>query len=551
MTIPAVRNGSISASAEEPSTPTASSARTWVDLRERGGAVTSRATAATLPGRSPRARRSRIAGHHLKRPVGSISASAEEPDERPVFELHERVDLRERGGADCHSSRVPSVTGRSPRARRSPAQIGSRVKRHRSISASAEEPRNTARFCPACRVDLRERGGAPSVETAHQSGWGRSPRARRSHSSQHLRPLRLGSISAGAEEPSRPRARHPTSGVDLRERGGANLHCAFTAHPAGRSPRARRSPRTGSARRTGGGSISASAEEPPPRCERPELARVDLRERGGAAPANRCGASSRGRSPRARRSPEGAAGASAGGGSISASAEEPTRAFSPSCKTRVDLRERGGAASAGSLEALAAGRSPRARRSHSGERMGERRCGSISASAEEPECPGLPGFACGVDLRERGGATHHSTFVPFAWGRSPRARRSPRRDAAVVVGAGSISASAEEPPLVAHCVGAPRVDLRERGGAAMICCTTPRSVGRSPRARRSPARGAHGRCRRGSISASAEGAQHGDGAGRSPRARRSRHEHGGPLGHHGSISASAEEPNARAEKEGE
>ena len=264
MTIPAVRNGSISASAEEPSTPTASSARTWVDLRERGGAVTSRATAATLPGRSPRARRSRIAGHHLKRPVGSISASAEEPDERPVFELHERVDLRERGGADCHSSRVPSVTGRSPRARRSPAQIGSRGARQGSISASAEEPRARAPSKPSRRVDLRERGGAIPGNAWANVDAGRSPRARRSPNAQDCQDSRAGSISASAEEPLITAPSSPSPGVDLRERGGAFETASTSSHVRGRSPRARRSQPPLRVHRASRGSISASAEEPTP-----------------------------------------------------------------------------------------------------------------------------------------------------------------------------------------------------------------------------------------------------------------------------------------------
>ena len=257
-----------------------------------------------------------------------------------------RVDLRERGGASKAIVKEPSCRGRSPRARRSHPRRGAQALLRGSISASAEEPRPSPGAPTAPRVDLRERGGARCRRCGHPTTGGRSPRARRSLVDDGPRTGAIGSISASAEEPSRALNSRSTPRVDLRERGGATMCPANLRNGEGRSPRARRSRATDRALGELKGSISASAEEPIHRRRCWRQRRVDLRERGGAASMAERERDAAGRSPRARRSPLGSSAAVPARGSISASAEEPTWGTWVYHWWGVDLRERGGASSA-------------------------------------------------------------------------------------------------------------------------------------------------------------------------------------------------------------
>ena len=241
---------------------------------------------------------------------------------------------------------------------------------------------------------------------------GRSPRARRSRSDPHQMPCLMGSISASAEEPAPPRGRESARWVDLRERGGAPRRRGVVTLDGGRSPRARRSPRGASSRVVRRGSISASAEEPAPSPTRRRTSRVDLRERGGADLTFAGDGLAPGRSPRARRSRRQFELFGRGEGSISASAEEPASRAPHSVSGRVDLRERGGAASPSASLTRSAGRSPRARRSRGRAAPRWSTRGSISASAEEPARTGRCRVRPGVDLRERGGAEKRRDATP-------------------------------------------------------------------------------------------------------------------------------------------
>ena len=416
--------GSISASAEEPAPTTRSAAAVWVDLRERGGAITCRAEKSPPTGRSPRARRSPLRDGAEPGRRGSISASAEEPWSPSTARPGRRVDLRERGGADLGRTHDRGRRGRSPRARRSHCRARTSVRHRGSISASAEEPRRGSRTAESLRVDLRERGGAALAVATASMVAGRSPRARRSRAGHAANAGRPGSISASAEEPRGARASRGLVRVDLRERGGARPTAGRERTESGRSPRARRSPRRELRRRTGAGSISASAEEPGKPRARTTRPGVDLRERGGAVVLVFRDDLVRGRSPRARRSLGPHATAPSDNGSISASAEEPRWPRRASRPRRVDLRERGGARSTRPSRPRRAGRSPRARRSRMEPRSAYKKRGSISASAEEPHAARGRRLSPGVDLRERGGAYRVAGVHGHGAGRSPRARRS-------------------------------------------------------------------------------------------------------------------------------
>ena len=102
-----LRAGSISASAEEPWCWRPRRSRAWVDLRERGGASPRSSGSSRAWGRSPRARRSLHRNRARRVCDGSISASAEEPSAISLIASNTRVDLRERGGASLTLLRSP------------------------------------------------------------------------------------------------------------------------------------------------------------------------------------------------------------------------------------------------------------------------------------------------------------------------------------------------------------------------------------------------------------------------------------------------------------
>ena len=179
-----------------------------VDLRVRGGDVTTREPSAPVVGRSPRARR-RLGGElRVNRQRGSISACAEETTRPPGSGANRRVDLRVRGGDERLAAQGQVNQGRSPRARRRHQRGDGSLGCHGSISACAEETRACNRRMEVLRVDLRVRGGDARCRLWHGGIWGRSPRARRSPIVCCRRSRPDGSISACAEE-TRPPRRFP------------------------------------------------------------------------------------------------------------------------------------------------------------------------------------------------------------------------------------------------------------------------------------------------------------------------------------------------------
>ena len=196
------------------------------------------------------------------------------------------------------------------------------------------------------------------------SGWGASPRGRRSLS-RGVHAGALGRrISAWAEEPCWGRGRLP-------------------GWP-GASPRGRRGQRRRTAACPGRRRISAWAEEPGTRPAAPRAAGAHLRVGGGASFMGMKDAAVSGASPRGRRSPGAQPEAPSRHGRISAWAEEPRSCCSGAAPTTAHLRVGGGAQNLTTEVSGGSGASPRGRRSSDDGRPRVAWQRRISAWAEEP-----------------------------------------------------------------------------------------------------------------------------------------------------------------------
>ena len=435
--------GSIPAGAGEPSGYRARPCSAGVDPRGRGGAAEWHEDKDDALGRSPRARGSPESGVTDQYITGSIPAGAGEPPTALDRLLSDRVDPRGRGGAHLDPAGLGVVGGRSPRARGS--LDGARVtpRLFGSIPAGAGEPRRPPKPRAGRGVDPRGRGGAMPVARNVSRMPGRSPRARGSLDCNGLSIFIIGSIPAGAGEPTRSGIDQLTNRVDPRGRGGAMLCCDASARISGRSPRARGSLRPLLRDHVHVGSIPAGAGEPARSISPPPCHRVDPRGRGGAHRGKPNYSVYKGRSPRARGSLRLDAGVGLPAGSIPAGAGEPAGPSRRAGGARVDPRGRGGAAIHRSGGNPTMGRSPRARGSHLFGSPIAFSQGSIPAGAGEPARRRGRPWRWWVDPRGRGGAAKRPRKDVIARGRSPRARGSrahprgsPARDGSIPAGAG-------------------------------------------------------------------------------------------------------------------
>ena len=271
----------------------------------------------------------------------------------------------------------------------------------------------------------------------------------------------------------------------------------------GPSPRARGSLRRRHGYRPPGGSIPASAGEPSARLYKPRTPQVHPRERGGAATVGTPSARSRGPSPRARGSPGARPLEARPRGSIPASAGEPAGRGERCRGVRVHPRERGGAGDVWYRRRAGDGPSPRARGSRDVPIAALLAHGSIPASAGEPPSGRTCHARQRVHPRERGGAAANAARHGAVAGPSPRARGSPRSSRCAASARRSIPASAGEPMRLRGCRLKARVHPRERGGAMMRRDDGWLRMGPSPRARGSREAACREPARRGSIPASA------------------------------------------------
>ena len=386
-----------------------------------------------------------------------------------------RVDPRGRGGAGNVAASAGVNPGRSPRARGSPRGVVIPDVDIGSIPAGAGEPSPTAAAPAPTRVDPRGRGGAHPAAPVRGGDRGRSPRARGSLRHAPGLQVRHGSIPAGAGEPRYRASRSTGNWVDPRGRGGADEVFVGIVLTAGRSPRAR-------------GSHGPPAPDP-------RRLGVDPRGRGGAISFVIRNERLRGRSPRARGSREPLPGGQGRVGSIPAGAGEPEKEPGTVITVRVDPRGRGGAREGTRHGHHGEGRSPRAR----GSRLIVTPCrfvvGSIPAGAGEPAMRAARARQYRVDPRGRGGAGQGGNGRADQQGRSPRARGSLHRAGGARERAGSIPAGAGEPRRPRAPPRCRRVDPRGRGGAPACRSSPIRSRGRSPRARGSHCRNRYQRSR--------------------------------------------------------
>ncbi len=274
-----------------------------VDPRVCGGATVASPPALTAGGRSPRLRGSHRSGGLRRQRNGSIPASAGEPHCALRGTRAARVDPRVCGGAVWGSDLHPPPKGRSPRLRGSRYVLCMDTKPTRSIPASAGEPSRGVETTIQSWVDPRVCGGAEAERRRRHRPRGRSPRLRGSLGQLGVYIPQWRSIPASAGEPAQANNAVTLTAVDPRVCGGAPTKSGIRVRFRGRSPRLRGSPGRSARVVFPGGSIPASAGEPSLRLARGRQPRVDPRVCGGAriCRARRC--NERGRSPRLRGSP--------------------------------------------------------------------------------------------------------------------------------------------------------------------------------------------------------------------------------------------------------
>ena len=283
---------------------------------------------------------------------------------------------------------MPPARGPSPRARGIRAADVNRVLRVGSIPASAGNPPARPPIAGRRAVHPRERGESRCQRRADGVRHGPSPRARGIRIRPFARLYCVGSIPASAGNPASSATRRRAGPVHPRERGESSRRVSKPCQAPGPSPRARGILDERRADAGQPGSIPASAGNPVARPRAPRPLRVHPRERGESLNSTGCAAGEKGPSPRARGIPGRHPLGSADMGSIPASAGNPARHPDRPFAVEVHPRERGESAIAQTSRFWAVGPSPRARGILPAARRPHRRGGSIPASAGNPSPTG-------------------------------------------------------------------------------------------------------------------------------------------------------------------
>ena len=480
------RLGSIPASAGEPALPAARPRTRRVYPRECGGTVSAGRSPCSSAGLSPRvrgnpSRRSRTDGR-----LGSIPASAGEPRGRRRIPRRREVYPRECGGTIGDLTYAERAEGLSPRVRGNPRPTSAVRWWIGSIPASAGEPDVRGRWRRGARVYPRECGGTPIGKSMSVDRQGLSPRVRGNREVGASFGGDLRSIPASAGEPEEFRNLKALTTVYPRECGGTGIVHVKSGAYLGLSPRVRGNPGMVMVISMSLRSIPASAGEPCTPSSPRSTARVYPRECGGTEDGSLKDGLTPGLSPRVRGNLDGAGDGQVDVRSIPASAGEPRPAAAPGCGSRVYPRECGGTTMWERFERALYGLSPRVRGNLRPPRRAQRRSGSIPASAGEPDRGQAGRINKRVYPRECGGTDHRLLGDRVRQGLSPRVRGNRCPPCVPPFRSGSIPASAGEPTVIRLSRRSSRVYPRECGGTPSCRSNVKWSWGLSPRVRGNP-----------------------------------------------------------------
>ena len=253
---------SIPASAGEPGRVGPLPALLKVYPRECGGTPTRSANGESAPGLSPRVRGNPGHAEPHQHVQGSIPASAGEPRRSTCACRAARVYPRECGGTRRGGAVGPPYAGLSPRVRGNLLQASPEVGVVGSIPASAGEPEIYFQDSEPSGVYPRECGGTVRHPASERSSRGLSPRVRGNHLDKRHAAMPTRSIPASAGEPTSLAAPPLASRVYPRECGGTAVTDRMLFGVLGLSPRVRGNPHRPPRRPAVDGSIPASAGEP-------------------------------------------------------------------------------------------------------------------------------------------------------------------------------------------------------------------------------------------------------------------------------------------------
>ena len=316
--------GSIPAGAGEPAPPRPGRGWGTVYPRGCGGTIAVRLSEASAEGLSPRVRGNQLMPDHMLTVDGSIPAGAGEPSANTGRVRTSGVYPRGCGGTSIGRPGGAAPRGLSPRVRGNLVDLGRSTRRARSIPAGAGEPRSAPRTGSRRRVYPRGCGGTRYGSRWTSPHSGLSPRVRGNHPPRTAGRRGCGSIPAGAGEPGDPRARGRLGEVYPRGCGGTTNFGVAGIPLVGLSPRVRGNHRQIHCPCRVVGSIPAGAGEPSTTPRRRRRSWVYPRGCGGTGPVVSRSSSSQGLSPRVRGNQVLQRLVEAGPGSIPAGAGEPT-----------------------------------------------------------------------------------------------------------------------------------------------------------------------------------------------------------------------------------
>ncbi len=213
-------------------------------------------------GLSPQVRGNPIPAGRYPCGGGSIPAGAGEPTCCGFWTPPAWVYPRRCGGTDVLRVLDSAGLGLSPQVRGNPPQTTGPPARLGSIPAGAGEPRPGCAPGPRARVYPRRCGGTIVHLLADARSLGLSPQVRGNHRNLGDRPVKSGSIPAGAGEPVGVGGVGGASGVYPRRCGGTDENGAALWPEQGLSPQVRGNPEHGSPLGVLHGSIPAGAGEP-------------------------------------------------------------------------------------------------------------------------------------------------------------------------------------------------------------------------------------------------------------------------------------------------